>query len=1142
MNATAKFFGRVFDIRTGEWRRLLLLYGFAFMLNVTVVWGKASSEALFLKQVGVDKLPIMFIADAILNIMTLIVYTAFADRISNRQLMVTIPIIGAIILIAARVGIELEFQPSYIFLYLSGRVLQVIISIHAWTYIADFYDTRTAKRHFPFIASGSRTSGIIAGLLILPIATTLGTKNLIIAWAIALLGAAYIAWDAPRREPLINVHESSENKQGFFSNIKEGAGFVTQSNFLRLMAAAAFLSTLLLYLLDYESQVFFSKEFATENELAAFYGFLGALANAIALPIQMFILSRIVTRLGVGNSNLVFPGISALSYSLMLIPNIFSASLARVNQTALRSAFRTPIDSLLYNAVPVSIKGRARAFNGLLIPAGTLVAGLILVFPLKATIELVDNNENPVGPLQLIGVTVGIIYIFVAHRLRRAYAQSLTSLLAEDELNLFRLADMDQDQPREVTIRLLQERINQTEDEALLVFLSEMLNDLQGRQAIPFLQTLAEKHPGEVRAGIIELIGHHWKSNDQVRQMCVVGVTDKDVHVRQSAIRSLVGDGSEGYEEAEELLDLFLYLLRDEDEDVQSMVIPPLIASGDFYYLAPGVEHLSKWISPEAPPETRVKGLTVLSNTGSERMVRTLVRYLEDKEPMVRRQAASLIDNLTSSTHDEQIRALALQTLSGLLNDTDETVRLAAVDGLGHFQTPESTNFLMQALGDRSFVVRRQASAILSQQVNEELEASLELENQFLAESAAYILSSTNHTRARRRAIELMDKLVGDTYALMAQRLPLITIKTPGVQLLCNTLQEQEVELMDRFFWLLGALSTEVESTNVRNALRDKDKIKQANAIEALESLTSAGVANRVAPLYTGADLTSQIEGWRTDLQLAPITKWQAFFQLWPNLRMANEVTQPSRQLYLPDDDGWLRASAIYALVEMDEKDLKDADGNLPISKDMVKLAVKTSFNDEKPLVRETARIAWQHLKTAGETLDINMEGQMLSTIEKVIFLKEVPFFAGMSISQLRVLASISEEEEFEPEQVVFSEGEFGDALYVIIEGEVALQKRTQRGRTTNVKRLTTHGNREYFAEMSIFDDKPHQYDAIALKETRMLLVRRSTLTALINHQPDLSVTLLRSLSERLREYSDVIAEKSDEKPEQLVNLFDRLS
>jgi hypothetical protein len=56
-----------------------------------------------------------------------------------------------------------------------------------------------------------------------------------------------------------------------------------------------------------------------------------------------------------------------------------------------------------------------------------------------------------------------------------------------------------------------------------------------------------------------------------------------------------------------------------------------------------------------------------------------------------------------------------------------------------------------------------------------------------------------------------------------------------------------------------------------------------------------------------------------------------------------------------------------------------------------------------------------------------------------------------------------------------------------------------------------------------------------------LLLVRRETLVALLNHQPDLALTLLRALSERLRDFTDVIAEKSEAKPQQLVDLFDRL-
>lgn len=1130
MNALGKFLGRVFDIRGGEWSRLLLLYFFAFMLNVAVVWGKASSEALFLKQVGVELLPLMFVADAILSIITLIIYTAFADRISNIRMMVVILIGGAGVLIAARAGIYLGFNPTFLILYLVARVLQVIIGIHAWTYIADFYDTRTAKRHFPLIASGSRTSGIMAGLLIVPIVTIFSTENLIIAWAVALVGAAGLAWYAPRRTTVVTPEEKMrDDDRGFNENIKEGFGYVSTSSFLRYMAAAAFLSTLLLYLLDFQSQVFFDSHFETADELAQFFGVLGAVADLITLPIQMFLLSRLVTKLGVGNANLVFPSLSALSYALLLNPTLFSASLARIDHTALRSAFRTPLDSLLYNAVPLNVKARARAFNGLLFPVGTLVAGLILI-------------ALPIGTLlKAIGMAVAILYLFVSYRLRREYARSLTSLLADDELNIFRMGmgDAELDQPREVTIRLIKERIDQTEEEALTVFLAEMLFDLQGRTAMPYLQDLAAQRGDVVRAGIIELIGNFWESVPAVRQLCVEGLGSDSPLVRKAALNALVGDEPQDHEHDEDLLDRFLAMLDSEDEEVQTTVIPPLIASGDFYYLAPGVQQLSHWLSEEASPQERTRGLRTLARTGSERMIRTMVRYLEDSEPMVRRQAADLIDNLAANTYDPEVRELGLRTLASLLNDEDQAVRLAAVEGLANFQAEDATTALLDALADKSFMVRRRASELISQRVGEDLESSLELDNQYLAESAAFILSSTNHTRARRRALELMDKLVGDTYALVAQRLPLERIDRPGVRLLQATLAEQENLLMERFFWLLSALSSEDEARSVKLALQDADPLKRANAIEALESLTTPTIARRVAPLYERQDLATEVQDLRTSLNLAFITRWQAFFQFWPRLRAATQTDVPSRQLYLPDDDGWLQATAIYAMTEVDIEELHEGVSKSPITKEAIRLAIEASTNDEAPLVRETARIALQHLHAADKG-EIE-EKLMLSTIEKVIFLKEVPFFEEMTISQLRVLASISEEAYYKEGDIIFEEDEYGDALFVVIDGEVALQKRQQRGMTTSIRRLTTHGKREYFAEMAIFDDKPHQHDAAAIKDSHLLIVRRDTLVALLNHQPDLALTMLRVLSERLRQFTDVIAEKSESKPKQLVDLFDRL-
>ena len=67
--------------------------------------------------------------------------------------------------------------------------------------------------------------------------------------------------------------------------------------------------------------------------------------------------------------------------------------------------------------------------------------------------------------------------------------------------------------------------------------------------------------------------------------------------------------------------------------------------------------------------------------------------------------------------------------------------------------------------------------------------------------------------------------------------------------------------------------------------------------------------------------------------------------------------------------------------------------------------------------------------------------GILLSTIERILFLKEVPFFQGMTIEQLRVLATVCEEDMFAAEQHIFREGDPGGALYCVVSGRVVLEQ-----------------------------------------------------------------------------------------------------
>src|SRR3954453_2826528 len=108
---------------------------------------------------------------------------------------------------------------------------------------------------------------------------------------------------------------------------------------------------------------------------------LNGVGNLIVLPIQLFLLSRIINRSGMGNAALIYPGSDLLACGALLIaPGLSTAAISHVDRNVLLPALRSPIDSLLYNAVPLRVKGRVRAFiGGIMVPFGALIGGVLLL-------------------------------------------------------------------------------------------------------------------------------------------------------------------------------------------------------------------------------------------------------------------------------------------------------------------------------------------------------------------------------------------------------------------------------------------------------------------------------------------------------------------------------------------------------------------------------------------------------------------------------------------------------------------------------------------------------------------------------------------------------------------------------------------
>jgi hypothetical protein len=168
----------------------------------------------------------------------------------------------------------------------------------------------------------------------------------------------------------------------------------------------------------------------------------------------------------------------------------------------------------------------------------------------------------------------------------------------------------------------------------------------------------------------------------------------------------------------------------------------------------------------------------------------------------------------------------------------------------------------------------------------------------------------------------------------------------------------------------------------------------------------------------------------------------------------------------------------------------------------------------------------------------IDEETFMLSTIEKIIFLKKVPFFEGMTIDQLKTLAGVCEEELFEEDTRIFSERDPGGTLYVVVSGKVAIEQEGKR--KGSFARLATIDAHSYFGEMNLFDNSPRDTFAIAVQDTLTLRLRREPLIALARQYPELSLELINVLSQRLRDLNNQVVGLTRAKPRELHKLFDQ--
>jgi CRP/FNR family transcriptional regulator, cyclic AMP receptor protein len=108
----------------------------------------------------------------------------------------------------------------------------------------------------------------------------------------------------------------------------------------------------------------------------------------------------------------------------------------------------------------------------------------------------------------------------------------------------------------------------------------------------------------------------------------------------------------------------------------------------------------------------------------------------------------------------------------------------------------------------------------------------------------------------------------------------------------------------------------------------------------------------------------------------------------------------------------------------------------------------------------------------------------------------------------------------FEPGEFVFQENEPGAEMYVILQGQVEIRKKTGGGSS---KTLSVLGKGDLFGEMAIIERKPRSAAAMATQPTRLLVMNEGLYGTMVETNPDFARKMIRLLSDRIRKANQII-------------------
>ena len=1072
--ATAQRISRWFNVHEEEvglfvWTVLLLL-----LLRSAGIFLNNYAETAFLKRYGVEYMPIVSMINAVATFFVMGILTGFMTRMPGARLLTHLFVFCGVSVALIRLTIPLGYDIIYPLLFMLKSQYEVLLALLFWNLANDLFNTRQSKRLFPLITAGGVIGQILSSFATPPVARWLHVDNLLLVYLVTTLAGAWTVQAMGRRYPTLLFRKPethAKNQRGsMIGEFKAVMPLMRRSVLVKILVVLTLMPNVVIPIMNYQFNYAVNAQFATESGLIDFFGYFRGVLNIISLVILLFV-GKLYDRFGLAVALMFHPFNYIIVFLVFFLRfDAVAAMYARISSNVIRTTINLPATAVVTGLFPESYRAMIRPFlRGTVVRIGLFIgSGLILA------------SETLFHPryLSLVAIPFVLIWLVGPFVLKRQYAGILLGLIEDDSIDLHSL---DESEIRQVfRDRRVQEslirRFHRTTGENRLWY-GQLMRSIDMRQLDDhLLAALAEEPPGDARRQLVGLLSDR------------------------------AGPDAAA---------LFSRLATEADPDL----VTAMIDAGQ--RMAPGaVEPFFRQVyASTLPMDVKARAAGVLHGLDPERFGTRIDAWLADADPD-RRRAGIIAAGISRDLRF----ADRLKTL--LAQEQDDAMLLAVLESLRRIGVTGLNPLIVDRLGDPAAAMRRAVLDVYRIEDETALKnviARLGDDVPEIADLARRKIREAGYQNSLRLVKSLSlpcSKVREALFALLAE----LSIKDldvyhfvqlqsrscfqlmgeaagvrglpdgERVRLLVVHLEERVWFTLQTTLRVLSAQDRSGRMKKISRGLVSTDKRQRANSLEALDDILDRSLVRLLMPL---------LEDLEPDERLA------AGRRLFPG-----EIDTPAGEALLDrllTSPNWV--TLVLTLDLMGQMD--DVAAALP--------QIRRLARHDHPQVSRAAGNILHAPTREPDPKEAVMDAAAIPLTDKILYLKNIEIFSGLSINELAAVAAVTEEAFFEAGETVFNEGEQGDNLFLVVEGNVAVVKDCNREKEIELDNI---GTGDYFGEMALFADDRRSATIRVKSPARFLTLHKHELQEIVREYPQIALHVCRVLSQRIRRLHGKISDE----------------